>query len=64
MANWMNFGKNLISDQFKAICFIRYLLYRVVTTNFPPLFYIAAAQKETLKNSLERSHLIYHNFSS
>ena len=64
MANWMNFGKNLISAQFKAICFIRYLLYRVVTTNFPPLFYIAAAQKETLKNSLERSDLIYHNFSS
>ena len=61
MANWMNFGKNLISAQL-VICFIRYLLYRVVTTNFPPLFYIAAAQKETLKNSLEKSHLIYHNF--
>ena len=32
----------------------RYLLYRVVTTNFPPLFYIIVAQKETLKNAMER----------
>ena len=30
----------------------RYLLFRIVTTNFPPLFYIAAAQRELLKNAL------------
>ena len=30
----------------------RYLLFRIVTTNFPPLFYIAAARREFLKNAL------------
>ena len=37
----------------------RYLLYRLVTTNFPPLFYIVAAQKDTLKTALESFIFVY-----